>query len=191
MARVQVCGNSSTRDDLGGSDRPLNPIRRTRPGAAAVRLTGLGLPAVFGPIAVTYNLDGVNTLNLDGPTTAKIFNAGITTWNDPAIKAASMPTPTCPQRRFNVVFATTSRALRTTSRNICRQRPTAPGVRHRRDIRRRHRPGATGNGDIVRSVCGRDQQTMGLMARYNEMFSRRSSHMSRHQPHQLIDPMVP
>jgi phosphate transport system substrate-binding protein len=58
---------------------------------------------VFGPIAVTFNLDGISTLNLDGPTTAKIFNGAITTWNDPAIKALNAGTnlPTTP---INVVF---------------------------------------------------------------------------------------
>ena len=42
---------------------------------------------MFGPIAVTYNVNGVNSLKLDGPTLAKIFNGSITTWDDPAIKA--------------------------------------------------------------------------------------------------------
>jgi phosphate transport system substrate-binding protein len=74
--------------DLAGSDKPLDPAKgqpdqaRQRCGSPA-----WDLPAVFGPIAVTYNLDGVNALNLDGPTTAKIFNGTIKTWNDPAIKA--------------------------------------------------------------------------------------------------------
>jgi phosphate transport system substrate-binding protein len=38
---------------------------------------------VFGPIAITYNANGLTSLNLDGPTAAKIFNRGITSWNDP------------------------------------------------------------------------------------------------------------
>jgi phosphate transport system substrate-binding protein len=42
---------------------------------------------VFGPIAISYNVKGVNSLTLDGPTAAKIFNGAITTWNDPAIAA--------------------------------------------------------------------------------------------------------
>ncbi|WP_341477336.1 phosphate ABC transporter substrate-binding protein PstS [Actinomycetospora cinnamomea] len=45
------------------------------------------LPLVFGPIAIAYNLPGVQDLVLDGPTIAKIFNGQVTTWNDPAIAA--------------------------------------------------------------------------------------------------------
>jgi len=45
----------------------------------------LNLPMVIGPIAIAYNLDGVDKLVLDGPTAAKIFQGAIKTWNDPAI----------------------------------------------------------------------------------------------------------
>jgi phosphate transport system substrate-binding protein len=41
---------------------------------------------VGGPIAVGYNLPGVDNLVLDAPTLAKIFNSDIKTWDDPAIK---------------------------------------------------------------------------------------------------------
>ncbi|KDQ03311.1 hypothetical protein EN35_03890 [Rhodococcus qingshengii] len=50
---------------------------------------------LFGPIAVAYNLDGVDKLVLNAEVLAKIFNGGITKWNDPAIAAlnsgASLP----------------------------------------------------------------------------------------------------
>lgn len=74
--------------DLAGSDVPLNPSKG-EPVRAARRCgsPAWDLPTVFGPIAVTYNVHGVTSLNLDGPTAAKIFNGTITTWNDPAIKA--------------------------------------------------------------------------------------------------------
>ncbi len=42
---------------------------------------------MFGPVAIAYNLDGVDGLVLNGETIAKIFNGGITNWNDPAIAA--------------------------------------------------------------------------------------------------------
>ena len=47
----------------------------------------LYFPIIGGPIAVAYNLEGVDALNLDADTIAKIFQAEITTWDDPAIKA--------------------------------------------------------------------------------------------------------
>jgi phosphate transport system substrate-binding protein len=74
--------------DLAGSGDPLNPSKG-QPAHAAQRCgsPAWDLPAVFDPIAVTYNVAGVSSLNLDAPTIAKIFNGAITTWNDPAIKA--------------------------------------------------------------------------------------------------------
>ncbi|MBV9319279.1 MAG: phosphate ABC transporter substrate-binding protein PstS, partial [Mycobacterium sp.] len=72
--------------DFGGSDVPLSTDEygraQQRCGSPA-----WNLPVVFGPIAVTYNISGVNDLALDAPTLAKIFSGAITTWNDPAIAA--------------------------------------------------------------------------------------------------------
>ncbi len=45
------------------------------------------LPLYVSPIAVVFNLDGVEGLNLSPDTIAKIFDQKITTWNDPAIAA--------------------------------------------------------------------------------------------------------
>jgi phosphate transport system substrate-binding protein len=92
--------------DLAGSDKPLDPAKgqldraRERCGSPA-----WDLPAVFGPIAVTYNVNGVSSLNLDGPTTAKIFNGAITAWNDPAIKALNSGA-NLPSTPINVVSRT-------------------------------------------------------------------------------------
>jgi phosphate transport system substrate-binding protein len=101
-AGVEQFLNNKT--DLAGSDKPLDP-GKGEPDRAQQRCASPAwdLPAVFGPIAVTYNVGGVSSLNLDGPTTAKIFNGSITTWNDPAIKAlnADVNLPATP---INVVF---------------------------------------------------------------------------------------
>lgn len=43
------------------------------------------IPAYVSPIAVIYNLESVESLQLDPETLAKIFNQEITTWDDPAI----------------------------------------------------------------------------------------------------------
>lgn len=47
------------------------------------------VPAYVSPIAVAFNLPGVETLNLDAATIAKIFKLEITKWNDPAIAATN------------------------------------------------------------------------------------------------------
>ena len=45
------------------------------------------LPMVIGPVAIAYNLEGVDNLNLHVDTVAKIFKGEITKWNDEAIAA--------------------------------------------------------------------------------------------------------
>lgn len=85
--------------DFAGSDVALDPAKG-QPERAADRCgsPAWDLPIVFGPIAVTYHLSGVNTLSLDGPTVAKIFNGTIGTWDNPAIKALNggVPLPSTP-----------------------------------------------------------------------------------------------
>lgn len=79
--------------DFAGSDTPLSGDQY----AAAKRRCGgadaWNLPVVFGPLAITYNLAAVDSLVLDAPTLAKIFNGSITRWDDPALALlnASMP----------------------------------------------------------------------------------------------------
>jgi len=93
---------TSNQTDFGGSDSPLAPTEA----AAAQRRCGSpawNLPVVFGPIAITYNVKGLSSLNLDGPTAAKVFNGGITRWDDPAIKGLN-PGATLPAEQIHVVF---------------------------------------------------------------------------------------
>lgn len=45
------------------------------------------VPTYVSPIAVIYNLDGVDDLNLTASTIGQIFEGKITKWNDDAIKA--------------------------------------------------------------------------------------------------------
>jgi phosphate transport system substrate-binding protein len=94
----------SNQTDLGGSDSPLNPSRgETTRAKARCGSPAWHLPAVFGPIAITYHLEGVGGLNLDGPTAAKIFNGSITSWDDPAIQALNKNTA-LPATPIRVVF---------------------------------------------------------------------------------------
>ncbi len=61
------------------------------------------LPMVTGPIAVAYNLAGVDKLILTPAVTAKIFNGVITKWNDPAIAAVN-PGVKLPDQAIKVFF---------------------------------------------------------------------------------------
>ena len=47
------------------------------------------VPAYVSPIAIVFNLPGVDSLNLDATTVARIFDGKITTWDDPAIAASN------------------------------------------------------------------------------------------------------
>ncbi len=56
----------------------------------AAKYTGgkvLYFPTVAAPITVSFNVDGVDALNLSADTLAKIFQKTITKWDDAAIKA--------------------------------------------------------------------------------------------------------
>ncbi|MET3862423.1 phosphate transport system substrate-binding protein [Dietzia sp. 2505] len=87
--------------DFGGSDSPLKDADYA---AAEQRCDSeaWNIPAVFGPIAVAYNLDGVD-LTLSGPTIAKIFNGQIEKWDDPAI-AAENDGVDLPDRDITVIY---------------------------------------------------------------------------------------
>lgn len=73
--------------DFAGSDSAIKGDQLTQAATRCVGGEAWNLPLVFGPVAVAYNLDGVDSLTLNGETIAKIFNGGIKTWNDPAIAA--------------------------------------------------------------------------------------------------------
>ncbi|MDY6871523.1 MAG: phosphate ABC transporter substrate-binding protein PstS [Actinomycetota bacterium] len=91
--------------DFGGSDSPLSQ-EKGEYDRAKERCGGSdawNLPAVFGPIAVTYNLAGVDGLALDGPTLGKIFNGTVTTWNAPEIAALNQGKE-LPDQPINVIF---------------------------------------------------------------------------------------
>lgn len=47
------------------------------------------IPAYISPIAIAFNVEGVDKLTLDPATLAGIFAGTITTWNDPAIAATN------------------------------------------------------------------------------------------------------
>ncbi len=88
--------------DFAGSDSALKPEE-----AASAKTTcgadAWNLPMVAGPIAVAYNVAGVDKLVLNAEVTAKIFTGVITTWNDPAIVALNSGV-TLPATAIKVFF---------------------------------------------------------------------------------------
>jgi phosphate transport system substrate-binding protein len=60
------------------------------------------IPVYVSPIALIYNLEGVENLQLSPETAAKIFKQEIKTWDDAAIKADN-PNATLPSDRITVV----------------------------------------------------------------------------------------
>ncbi|WP_082399366.1 phosphate ABC transporter substrate-binding protein PstS [Gordonia phthalatica] len=72
--------------DFAGSDSPL---KEKEVADAKTRCGGNDawhLPLVAGPVAVAFNIPGVEKLNLDAPALAKIFDSKISKWDDAAIK---------------------------------------------------------------------------------------------------------
>ena len=90
--------------DLAGSGDPLDPSKgQVDRAGQRCGSPAWDLPTVFEPIAVTYNVNGVNVLKLDAATLAKIFDGAITRWNDPAITALN-PGSTLPSTPIHVFF---------------------------------------------------------------------------------------
>ena len=65
------------------------------------------LPLVFGPVAMAYNVEGVDELVVNADVLAKIFTGAITTWNDPAIAALNGGT-TLPDTKITPIYRSDS-----------------------------------------------------------------------------------
>jgi phosphate transport system substrate-binding protein len=88
---------------FGGTDAALADTELT---GAQDRCGGVDnlveIPVYVSPIAIAYNLDGVDGLNLSAETLAKIMKGDITQWDDQAIKADN-PDASLPSERITVV----------------------------------------------------------------------------------------
>lgn len=86
--------------DFGGSDSPLG-LTSGETDRARARCGGKdawNLPLVFGAIAIIFNVAELDSLVLDAPTAAKIFNGSVTQWDAPEIAALNpgQPLPSSP-----------------------------------------------------------------------------------------------
>ena len=88
--------------DFAGSDSALKPEEQPQADAKCVGGKAINLPMVIGPVAVAYNVSGVDNLQLKPATLAKIFAGKVTKWDDAAIKAdnpdAKLPVDHDPDR---------------------------------------------------------------------------------------------
>ena len=86
---------------FAGSDAYLADDELT---AATDRCSGdvVEVPTYVSPIAVVYNLDGVDELNLDAKTIGAIFEGTISKWDDPAI-AKTNPDAKLPSGKITAV----------------------------------------------------------------------------------------
>ena len=93
--------------DFAGSDSAL---AQDQVAPATERCAGnpaWNLPLVFGPVAMAYNLEGVDKLVVNADVLSKIFTGGITTWNDPAIAALNSGT-TLPDTKITPIYRSDS-----------------------------------------------------------------------------------
>ena len=90
--------------DFAGSDSALDP-EKGEVDAAKANCGGknaLEVPDYVSPIAVAFNLEGVDSLNLSAKTISAIFDGKIKKWNDQAIKADN-PDATLPDTAITPV----------------------------------------------------------------------------------------
>ncbi|WP_374928819.1 phosphate ABC transporter substrate-binding protein PstS [Kytococcus sedentarius] len=86
-----------------GSDVPLEDEEMEKAKEVCGPGGALNLPAYIAPIAIPFNVPGVDELNLTPETMAKIFNGDIEKWNDEAI-AADNEGVELPDEEITVVF---------------------------------------------------------------------------------------
>jgi phosphate transport system substrate-binding protein len=93
--------------DFAGTDSPLVADQI---GPAAKRCDGnpaWDLPLVFGPIALVYNLPGIQRLVVSSDALAKLLSGRITVWNDP-ILAALNPAVALPDTKVVPIYRSDS-----------------------------------------------------------------------------------
>lgn len=74
---------------FAGSDEALGEEELAKSAEVCAGGKAIDIPAYISPVAVVFNLEGVQTLNLSAAQIADIFNGKITKWNDPSIVEAN------------------------------------------------------------------------------------------------------
>lgn len=87
---------------FAGSDAYLKAEELTQAQTRCKGGSAIDIPNYVSPIAIAYNLEGVEDLKLSPQVIAQIFDGKITTWNDPAITALNSGV-TLPSTAINTV----------------------------------------------------------------------------------------
>src|SRR5271163_2884031 len=93
----------AAKTDFGGSDSPLSGDEYAGAKQRCGGNDAWNLPAVFGPIGITFNVKSTDVLTFDAPTLAKIFSGAITRWDDPAITVLN-DNSTMPAEDIHVIY---------------------------------------------------------------------------------------
>jgi phosphate transport system substrate-binding protein len=93
--------------DFAGSDSALSADQVAPAAARCGGNPAWNLPLVFGPVALAYNLEGVDKLVVNADVLSKIFTGAITTWNDPAIGALNSGA-TLPDTKITPIYRSDS-----------------------------------------------------------------------------------
>ncbi|NNG97001.1 phosphate ABC transporter substrate-binding protein PstS [Gordonia araii] len=143
--------------DFAGSDSPLKEDEAAN---AKTRCNGNDawhLPLVAGPVALAYNLDGVENLTLSPTVLAKIFDSKITTWNDREI-AALNPGAKLPSSRIVPVHRSDSSGTTDNFQKFLQlSAPQAWPYEHSKEFKGKGGSAAsksTGVGDTVKKTPG-------------------------------------
>src|SRR6202046_3482376 len=83
----------AAKTDFGGSDSPLSGEEYAGAKQRCGGTDAWNLPAVFGPIAITFNVKTTDVLNFDAPTLAKTFSGAIPGGDPPANTAVNGKMP--------------------------------------------------------------------------------------------------
>lgn len=77
----------AAKTQMAGSDSALKEEETAQAAERCEGGTPINIPMVISPVAVVYNVSGLDSLSLSPEVLAGIFSGTITTWNDPAIGA--------------------------------------------------------------------------------------------------------
>ncbi len=94
--------------DFAGSDSAIKGEQAEQATARCVGNDAWNLPLVFGPVAVAYNLDGVDNLVLNAETIAKIFNGWHHQLERSGHRRAQRRASTCPTRTITPIVRSDS-----------------------------------------------------------------------------------